>query len=417
MDIAFDLSFTDWPVLGRYIGARDREWRERLWGGGGLEIAMDTILAAGVDVVNSRVHAPGPMWLSSVPETTPFNWGEFSARLGLSPSMAEWNMVEAAVEAAHRKGIKALGWFDLTEGHAGLPTAWAMNHPECCVVSRDGIRMDGPVGLVGRDGTRFDRTMVYMDHERLLADGFMDVQCLRPDGVPFDPQVSLAYPEVVEHRLALIDEVLDFGLDGIFLVMTGLSVGYEPPVSESFQVKYGIDPGQIAEDDPRWTEHQATFVTAFIRKVHEVIRRKEQTAGRKIEFILEGQGGFAEPGYQPPEIGWEHVPNWGSMPAFVDVDTIAREKLVDSLAFWTLRELEAVSDEVKRNVELTSRFRYWGAEFTEENYRARAAEAEKLVVSLFVINEVREALIRSRWIYPGEPGPLYHVARELGFDG
>jgi len=258
--------------------------------------------------------------------------------------------------------------------------------------------------------------MVHTDHAELIERGFMDAQCLRPDGVPVDPQVSLAYPEVVDHRLALIDEVLGFGLDGLFLVMGGLSIGYEEPVSASFRDEYGLDPRQIAEDDPRWIGHQAAFVTAFIRNVHEVIKRKEQTAGRHIEFVLEGQGGFAQPGFQPPEIGWEHVPNWGSMPAFVDVDTIAREKLVDSLAFWTLRELAAVSEEVKRNIELTSRFRYWGAEFTEGNYRARADEAQRLGVSLFLVNEVREALIRCRWMYPGEPGPLYRVARELGFD-
>lgn len=85
---------------------------------------------------------------------------------------------------------------------------------ECSDATVDEVRMDGPVGLVGRDETRFDKTMVHMDYERLLARGFMDVQCLRPHGAPVDPQVSLACPEVVEHRLALIDEVLGFGRVG-----------------------------------------------------------------------------------------------------------------------------------------------------------------------------------------------------------
>ncbi len=419
MEIALDISYTDWPREGpEGFGIRDvQAWREQTWGERGFETVMDTALAFGTKVINFRVHAPGPMWPSKVAETWPFNWGEDSRRRGLKPDMAEWNMVEAGVKAAHRKGLKVLGWFDMTEGHAGLPTAWAMNHPEFCIVNRDGVRLDGPVGMVGKDGTRFDKSMVWMGYDDLIKQGFMDIYCTRPDGTSIDPLVSMACPEVVEHRLALLKEMLDFDVDGLFLVAC-FGVGCEKPSTDRFKQKYGLDPHDVPETDPRWIEHQRFYFTDYFRKVRDLIRQKEKSAGRKIEFIVEGQGGIPTPGLQAPEIGCKTVPNWAAMPAYIDVETLAREKIVDTLAFWTLREMDALSPEVRRNIKLATRYRFFNfEEFTEENYKARIRETEKRGVSLFLINENRGPLALCPWMYPGKPGPLYELTQRLKGQG
>jgi len=139
-------------------------------------------------------------------------------------SFAYWNAVAAAVEMAHKKGVKVIAWIDPTEGHAGNHTRWALRHPEFTLQRRDGRREDGYYA---------------------------------------DPIISLAYPEVVEFRLAMLREVLSFGVHGVFLVATADMVGYEPPTSESFIAKHGIDPRDVADDDPRRIEHQAEFLTAY----------------------------------------------------------------------------------------------------------------------------------------------------------
>ena len=102
------------------------------------------------------------------------------------------------------------------------------------------------------------------------------------------------------------------------------------------------------------------------------------------------------------------------MPAYVDVDALAREKLVDALAYWTLREMDALGDEVRRDIKLVTRYRYFNAEeFTEDAYKARIREAEKRGVALFLINENRAPLALCPWMYPGKPGPLHELTQRL----
>ena len=378
-EIALDVSITCWARFGPEDLNRPEKreaWQQQTWGQRGLETVMDTALAAGVRQIHFRVHAPGPYWPTKVKDAAPCYIPE---TFGLKPTFKEWNVVRAAAEAAHRKGIKILGWFDLTEGHAGHPTKWALKHPQFCVVGRNGVRRDG--------------------------------RSKEPEKWPGynDPVISFAYPEVVEYRLALLDELLSFGVDGVFLVVNQC-VGYEPPVRESFKGKYGVEAMEIAEDDPRWIEHQRGYFTAFVRKVHELFRHHERTAGRELEFVLEGQGGTPGPDH-PPEPGWPNIPRWAMMNPCVDVETIAREKLVDGLCFWQLREIDRLSPEVRRNVKTLTRYRCMG--WGEREFKTRLTEAEKRGVSVLIINESRVALAGFRWMYPGEPGPLYKLSREL----
>lgn len=372
MEQAFDVSFTDYPALATReykLGITEKEtWERETWGERGLENVVDTVIAAGVRRIHFRSHAAGPWWPTKIPDAAP---NAIPLKEGLKPTFKEWNAVKAAVQVAHRKGVKLIAWFDLTEGHAGYPTAWALRHPQYTVVRRDGFREDGS--------------------QR-------------------DPILSFAYPEVVQYRLALLRELFGFGVDGVYLVVNA-SVGYEKPVRDSFLKQYGVDPGDLAEDDLRWVKHKSRYFTEFLRQVHRLVREQENKTGQRLELTLEGQDREGTPA---SETGWPQIPKYARMPAYVDVETIAREGLVDCISFWRLSEIDSLSDEVRRRVKLGTRYRWfgfpYGAEgFTEEQYRTRQTEAQKRGVSLFVVNEVRYPLITARWMYPAKPGPLHEL--------
>ena len=100
------------------------------------------------------------------------------------------------------------------------------------------------------------------------------------------------------------------------------------------------------------------------------------------------------------------------MPPYVDIRTIAREKLVDALSFFTFREIDSLDSEVRKNASVAMRFRCMGKrDFTEQNYRTRLAEAEKRGVAFFSVNEPRWPLGNCAWMYPGRPGPFYDLVQ------
>ena len=75
-----------------------------------------------------------------------------------------------------------------------------------------------------------------------------------------------------------------------------------------------------------------------------------------------------------------------------------------------LREAEKLSPQARGNVKLLTRYRYTGA-FNETDYRTRLTESRKRGFHCMVLNEARAPLARYRWMYPGEPGPLYRLAQ------
>lgn len=180
-----------------------------------------------------------------------------------------------------------------------------------------------------------------------------------------------------------------------------------------------MDPQEIAEDDPRWVQHRRSFMTELRRRVNALVRAQERRAGRKLQFILEGQGGYdSGPRYLPPEPGWPRIPSWASTPPHVDIKTIARENLVDALCFWTFREIDSLDSEVRNNVSVGMRLRYMGQQvFTEQNYRIRLAEAGKRGVAFLSVNEPRWPLGNCAWMYPGRPGPFYDLVQRYSGEG
>ena len=91
-------------------------------------------------------------------------------------------------------------------------------------------------------------------------------------------RLSYAYPQVQDHMLDLISEVLSYDPDGVCLCLTrGIPVVlYEPPMVEGFRREHGLDPRTLAETDPRWLEFQAAVFTPFVRKARERMRPEQR---------------------------------------------------------------------------------------------------------------------------------------------
>jgi uncharacterized lipoprotein YddW (UPF0748 family) len=113
---------------------------------------------------------------------------------------------------------------------------------------------------------------------------------VRRDGRPYHSQLSFAFPEVREYKLALLNELLtNYKLDGLFIdwIRTGdirdnpqtdakgvAGSGYEAPNIAAFKTKYGANPHEVANDDERWVRLRAEPQTQFMRGVRELVNRQ-----------------------------------------------------------------------------------------------------------------------------------------------
>jgi len=95
--------------------------------------------------------------------------------------------------------------------------------------------------------------------------------------------LSYAYPEARAYRIALLKELLDYGVNGLLLdfnrdpienALTYLDLsgtnryGYEAPLVEGYNQKHGVDPHNITNDDSTWVQYRADNTnTLFLREL------------------------------------------------------------------------------------------------------------------------------------------------------
>ena len=137
-----------------------------------------------------------------------------------------------------------------------------------------------------------------------------------PEGLPTSG-LSLAFPEVRAYWVQLLREALARGCDGIQLHLhrSAPFVLYEPPSMEAFRERYGEDPRDIPQDDPRWLQHSAGYVTQLLREVRALL---DEEPGRALAVTV--RCGSYTPG--------EQIHPWTRS---CDVDAWIREELVDYL--------------------------------------------------------------------------------------
>ena len=160
---------------------------------------------------------------------------------------------------------------------------------------------------------------------------------VRRDGTPFHSQQSFAFPEVRDYKLALLKEILAYGPDGIFFdwIRTGdvrdnphtdpagVAIhGYEEPNITRFRERFGIDPHDVPNDDPRWVRVRAEPQTLFMRDARALIRAADPTC--VVSCLVQHRFGYRG---SPTD-----TPYAGSLQGLLaDIETWADEDLMDVL--------------------------------------------------------------------------------------
>lgn len=112
---------------------------------------------------------------------------------------------------------------------------------------------------------------------------------VKRSGMPYNSQLSFAFPEVRDYKLALVKEILAYDVDGFFFdwMRTGdlrngpqadkagtADYGYEKPLVESFLKKHGRNPREIPNDDETWVQFRCEPQSLFMKEAHRLIKKK-----------------------------------------------------------------------------------------------------------------------------------------------
>lgn len=135
---------------------------------------------------------------------------------------------------------------------------------------------------------------------------------------------SFAYEKTQQHWLKIFEDALKYDIDGlcIYLNRAYPFVGYEKPVCDSFIEKYGVDPKTLPDDDSRWLSHIGSYMVDFMRKLKALADSYNKTLAVAIKSSITGDF--------PPDVPVKEIKG-GDKAYYVDVDTMIKEKLVDSI--------------------------------------------------------------------------------------
>jgi len=157
---------------------------------------------------------------------------------------------------------------------------------------------------------------------------------VRRDGTKYRSQMSFAYPEVREYKLKVLEELLEYDIDGVFFdwVRTGdvrdnpqndpegtADFGYEEINIKGFMEKYGVDPREIPNNDERWVRYRTLGTTEFMREAHKLIRAKKPDI--TISVMIQHPWAYR---------GHLNKINGSLYGLCLDVETWANEKLIDA---------------------------------------------------------------------------------------
>lgn len=228
------------------------------WGVEGIRRMLDTCKATGWKRVHWRVFDGGRALYRSNLMAPQGKWEEDNyhrhhgnlevLRNVESLDYSQLDTLAEAVRYGHEIGLEIYAWATINEDDHGwgIRSLFAIAHPECCWRKRNG------------DSYR--------------------------------SQLSFAFPEVMQYKLGLVEELLaGYAIDGLFLdwIRTGdvrdnpqtdpkgvADHGYEQPMLDGFKAKFAADPLEIPNGDPRWVAFRAESHTEFMRGVRKLIERK-----------------------------------------------------------------------------------------------------------------------------------------------
>ena len=92
-------------------------------------------------------------------------------------------------------------------------------------------------------------------------------------GQPWWGRSSIAYEPVIQHKLQLVDELLDRGIEVLFLDFWrtgGWSPSYEfvPPIVDAFRQEHRAEPPKSSRDLV-WCRHVSKYITAYLRRLRQ----------------------------------------------------------------------------------------------------------------------------------------------------
>ena len=189
---------------------------------------------------------------------------------GMAEAMERFDGLDMALEEAKKRGIAFyadLSLFDMYFG--GLESDFFDEHPQYWLLARD--------------------------------------QRARYRGIP-----CYAEPGAQEYRLAEVRELLDRGVDGFSFYLEshaslhgqvigadpteGIiepdSFGFNPPVVDAYRARYGVDILQESFDPQKLHQLNGDFLTAFLRRVREVIGPNRKLLGTTP---VDGKWGYGGP--------------------------------------------------------------------------------------------------------------------------
>jgi hypothetical protein len=136
------------------------------------------------------------------------------------------------------------------------------------------------------------------------------------EGLPLNTW-SLAFTGVRQYWLSLLRESLDYGIDGVQLHLNRSTpfVYYEEPTVRAFREKFGEDPRKLPDNDARWQEHCAAYVTQYLREVRKLVNEKP---GRELGVTVYGEAHK-----------YDKQPGWTPLRYNCDIEGWLREGLVD----------------------------------------------------------------------------------------
>jgi uncharacterized lipoprotein YddW (UPF0748 family) len=168
-----------------------------------------------------------------------------------------------------------------------------------------------------------------------FSHGHPQYRWVKRSGWPYNSQLSFAFPEVREYKLALLREILAYDIDGVFFdwMRTGdmrnepqatpdgtADFGYEKPLVDGFKQQFGVDITSLPNNDERSVRFRAEPQTLFMREAHKLIKGKD--ASLPIAFM----------GHHPGSYRGATMPINGNLHGLLcDVEQWAREHLINDV--------------------------------------------------------------------------------------
>ena len=168
------------------------------------------------------------------------------------------------------------------------------------------------------------------------------------DGMPFYGRASLVHPEVVAHKLRLLEELLARGTDIVYIDLMrngGWTPAYEytPATRARWTARHGNEPLPKDWRDERWLALVSEYQHAYLKAVRARLDRE----GRKVRLIL----GIDHVGRVGRDYNWtDRAINWRKLAAEGVIDAVSVMSVdltaIDVKDPWT--STRRVYDSVKR---------------------------------------------------------------------